>query len=233
MGKLDSLVRHRLTRHLKITMLAGILLLVPVVITYVLLRWVFDFIDGVLQPAISGALGRSIPGLGLVALLVVVYLLGLVWANTLGRRLIETGQETLVHLPVVGTVYAPARQLIESFTGSGASGVKRVVLIEYPREGAWMVGFLTGMTTVEHEISMGIVYVPTAPTPNSGWVALVPLADIYDTDLTVQEAMKLVLSGGISAPSQIERRRLSEPLPEDSTGREIEESPGSGRTPDR
>ena len=113
----------------------------------------------------------------------------------MGRRLIRTVQHYLLNIPVIGAVYSPASKLLESFTGDGVSGFKRVVLVEYPKTDTWMIGFLTGITSVRPVGVMGIVYLPTAPTPNSGWVALVPIHDIYDTPLTIQQAMSLVLSG--------------------------------------
>ena len=133
--------------HVRRTMVEGVLLLVPIVITFVILKWVWDFIDGVLRPSIETTTGVSFPGLGVAALLLLVYVAGLTWELDLGRRLLGTGQRVLMSLPIVRIVYAPARQLIQSFSGSGPSGFKRVVMIEYPRQGTWMLGFLTSITT--------------------------------------------------------------------------------------
>ena len=196
----------RLSAHLARTIGAGLLLLVPVVITYLVLRLLFTSIDDVLQPALEEAFGRRFPGLGAAILVVLVYLAGLVASRVVGRRLIRLGQGLLLRVPVIGSVYSAAKQLIESFSGEAATGFKRVVVIEYPREGLWTIGFLTGTTTDERGQAMGLVYIPTAPTPQSGWVAILPMGQIYDTDLTVGAAMRLVLSGGISAPPRIRKR---------------------------
>jgi uncharacterized membrane protein len=196
--------------HIRRTMAAGVILLIPIVLTYLVMRWVFDFLDGVLKSGIENAAGVAIPGLGVVALLVVVYMLGLIWDYDLGRRIIRTGQTFLIGLPIIGAIYSPARQLIRSFSDSTATGFRRVVVIEYPRPGAWTIGFLTAMTTGKEGMSWGVVYIPTAPTPNSGWVAMVPENDILDTDLSVQDAMTMVLSGGIASPSRIPMRVLGE-----------------------
>ncbi len=195
---------HKLGDHTRGTFVIGGLILVPIAITYVLARWAFDNIDGLLQPALHSALGREIPGLGLITLALLTYLAGLVWRKRLGRRIIGAVQRSLAGIPVIGAVYGPARQLTESFTGKGGAGFKRVVIVEYPKEETWMVGFLTGVSHISPGSALGIVYVPTAPTPNSGWVALIPIHQIYDTTMTVQEAMSMVLSGGIAAPSQID-----------------------------
>ena len=198
----------KLRRHLRRTVVAGILILVPLLVTYLLLRMAFEFIDGVLQPQIASWTGVDVPGIGLGAIVVLLYLIGLLWTRRLGRRLIRTGQHYLLNIPIVGAVYSPARKLIESFSGDGVSGFKRVVLVEYPKSDTWMIGFLTGITSVRPLSVMGIVYLPTAPTPNSGWVALVPIQKVYDTPLTIKEAMSLILSGGIASPLEMELKPL-------------------------
>ena len=149
----------------------------------------------------------------MAALLLLVYVVGLTWELDLGRRLLGSGQRVLMSLPIVKIVYAPARQLIQSFSGSGPSGFKRVVVIEYPRQGTWMLGFLTSITTGKDGVRMGVVYVPTAPTPNSGWVAMLPITEVCDTQLTVQEAMTMVLSGGIATPDEIVMTEFDEHRP--------------------
>lgn len=200
--------RQRVMRHFRRTLIAGLLLLMPVVLTYLVLRLLFNFVDGVLQPGIEKILGSQIPGLGILLLAALVYLVGLVGANFLGKRLIQLVQATLLRVPIINSVYSASKQLIESFSGSGTTGFKRVVAIEYPRPGTWAIGFLTGITTDEDGRSLGIIYIPTAPTPQSGWVAILPTEQIYDTDLSVPIAMRMVLSGGIVAPSQIRKKAL-------------------------
>ena len=198
----------KIAGHIRATLIAGVLILVPIAITYVLLFWVFNSIDGLLAPVVDRSIGRHIPGLGLLVLLIIVYLLGLVWTKRLGRRTIRTLQIFLLKIPLIGAVYGPARKLIESFTGESTAGFKRVVVVEYPKQGTWMIGFLTGISNVVPGTTMGVIYLPTAPTPNSGWVAMVPIQNIYDTTMTVQEAMSMVLSGGISSPVQIDLKPM-------------------------
>ena len=198
----------KIARHVRATLIAGVLILVPIAITYVLLLWVFNSIDGLLAPVVDRSIGRHITGLGLLVLLIIVYLLGLVWTKRLGRRSIRTLQLFLLKVPLIGAIYGPARKLIESFTGESTAGFKRVVVVEYPKQGTWMIGFLTGISNVVPGTTMGVIYLPTAPTPNSGWVAMVPIQNIYDTTMTVREAMSMVLSGGISSPVQIDLKPM-------------------------
>ncbi len=201
-------IGRKIVGHIRGTLIAGVLILVPIVITYVLVVWVFNNIDGLLQPLLERLTDRHIPGLGLLALVIVVYILGLIWTKRLGRRTIRTLQHLLLKIPLIGAVYGPARKLIESFKGDSTAGFKRVVVVEYPKQGTWMIGFLTGIANVVPGTTMGVVYLPTAPTPNSGWVAMVPIQNIYDTTMTVQQAMTMVLSGGISSPVQIDLKPM-------------------------
>ena len=114
----------------------------------------------------------------------------------------------MLNIPVIGPIYLASRKLVESFSGSKETGFKRVVLIQFPREGFWSVGFLTGITQPSDFERKAVVYVPTAPLPNSGFVVLVNLDEVYDTDLKVAEAGQFVLSGGIISPDHITTARL-------------------------
>lgn len=189
--------------HIKKKLISGLFILVPVIMTYVVLSWFFYKVDGLLQPVVGKSIGRDIPGLGFLALLVIIYITGMVGENFLGQRIINLMRSAILKAPVVGTIYSSAKQLIESFSGGENSSFKHVVLIEYPRKGAWTIGFLTGTTVDATGASLSIIYIPTAPTPNSGWVALIPSGEVYYTDLSVSNAMRLVLSGGIMSPDKI------------------------------
>ena len=204
-----------ITKHIRRTFIAGSLLLIPVGLTYLVLRMMFDLVDGVLQPPIRAVLETwglgswAIPGLGVVATILLIYLSGFFFANTLGRTLVGWSQGLVLRVPLIGTVYQATRKLVESFSGSGGTGFKRVVMVQYPRAGAWSIGFLTGTTTRDNDLVLAIVYIPTAPLPNSGWVALIPIEEVYDVDLSIQAAMQLVFSGGIISPISIKSTKLS------------------------
>jgi len=204
--------RRGIARNLRRNLIAGSLLLIPVALTYLVVRFIFDLVDGVLRPAIQWAFQRAgldwtIPGLGVVAMVILVYVAGLALANALGRQMLRWSQEALLRVPLIGTLYSAAKKLVESFSGTGETGFKRVVMIEYPRSGAWTIGFLTGITSTSIG-AMAVIYIPTAPTPNTGWVAIVPVEQVLDTDLTVQTAIQLTFSGGILSPATIKIRKL-------------------------
>ena len=189
--------------HLRKVIVQGLIIVVPLAITFWVLRLVFNLMDGFLGPLIEDTIGRDLPGIGIAAMLLLVYVAGQLWElSRLSRRMIEAIQKWLLSIPIVGAVYSPARQLIDSFSGTSDTGFKRVVMIEYPKAGTWMIGFLTA-TTMTSDGEMGVIYVPTAPTPNSGWVGVVPIDGVYDVDMSVQQAMSMVLSGGIVTPDEI------------------------------
>lgn len=205
MSDRDNSTRSGIGSHFRSSFATGLLVLIPVGITYWVLKLFFDTIDGLLSPAIETIIGQKIPGAGLLILVVLVYIVGLSSKNILGRTLIETAQNVVLRIPIVNSIYSPARQLIASFTGGSGTGFKRVVIVEYPRVGAWTIGFLTGTTVDETGQDLAIVYIPTAPTPNSGWVAIFPAEQVHDTDMKVQMAIRMVLSGGIVTPEKIVR----------------------------
>ena len=207
--------------HLRKVMAEGLIIVVPLAITFWVLRLVFNLMDGFLGPLIEDTIGRNLPGIGIVAMLLLVYVAGQLWElSRLSRRMIEGIQSWLLSIPIVGAVYSPARQLIDSFSGTSDTGFKRVVLIEYPKAGTWMIGFLTA-TTMTKDGEMGVIYVPTAPTPNSGWVGVVPINGIHDVDMSVRQAMSMVLSGGIVTPDEITMTHISPSQLSDETSDKV------------
>ncbi|MBI4329312.1 MAG: DUF502 domain-containing protein [Chloroflexi bacterium] len=194
--------------HLEQTFLAGLLLVIPVAATLTVLVFLFMVIDGLLQPWISFLVGQRIPGVGLLVLLLLIYLVGLFTANVLGRRLVTFAQESLLRVPLVNTFYAAAKGLAEVLTRiNQTSGGRRVVLLEFPRLGSWTIGFRMGTTKGAAGEPMAVVYIPSVPTPQTGWVAILPVDQVYDTDLTFQEAMAFVFSAGAVTPASLKSQR--------------------------
>ena len=200
-------------QHISRMILAGFLIMIPFVLTYMFAKFLVDIIDGVLAPYISLFFGgKRIYGLGVLALMIVVYIVGLLSTRYFGQKIGDAIQNFVLRMPVVGSLYSSARRLIESLAGTkddDSTGFKRVVMIEHPRRGMWCIGFLTSIIQVAKSQKMATVYIPTAPTPNSGFVVIVPYNEINDTDLSVQEAMSMVLSGGIIAPESFNTKTIT------------------------
>ena len=200
-------------QHISRMILAGFLIMIPFVLTYMFAKFLVDIIDGVLAPYISLFFGgKRIYGLGVLALMIVVYIVGLLSTRYFGQKIGDAIQNFVLRMPVVGSLYSSARRLIESLAGTkddDSTGFKRVVMIEHPRRGMWCIGFLTSIIQVSKSQKMATVYIPTAPTPNSGFVVMVPYNEINDTDLSVQDAMSMVLSGGIIAPESFNTKTIT------------------------
>ena len=138
-----------------------------------------------------------------------ILLIGLMARNIVGRWLLEFGEGTLLRIPLAGSVYKTLKQLLETFLqGSGGNRFRRVVLVEYPREGLYAVGFVTGTigTAVQADFqeSMLSVFIPTAPNPTTGWYAVVPERLVKDIDLSVEDAFRTIISAGIVSPDERE-----------------------------
>ena len=211
-----QLMGPTLVGHARLSLITGTIFLIPVALTYLIVRFLFDAVDGVLQPLGEWVfeqfgLDWTLPGLGLVLAVILAYFAGALVALRLGRRLVVRGQGAARRVPFVGTIYSAATELVESFSGTKETGFKRVVLIEFPRDGVWSLGFLTDIATVREGERMAVVYVPTAPLPSSGFMALIPLENVLDTDLTVPAAMQMVFSAGIVSPESIHTSKIDVP----------------------
>lgn len=194
--------------YIRNVFIQGLLVVVPIALAFWVLRFIYNIVNGIAGSAandlLESWLGFRIPGIGVVIMILLVLIIGLLMQGRTGRWFVNGTQALLMRIPIVKAIYGPAQQLFDSFTGKSDSGFKRVVLIEYPKAGTWMVGFLTATTLVDGQ-EMGIVYVATAPTPNSGWVAVVPIEEVYDVDMEVGDAMNLIFSGGIKAPAEVQK----------------------------
>jgi uncharacterized membrane protein len=190
--------------------LVGIAFLAPFVITYVVLAFLFGFARDVFEPLFREWFGKDIPGLGFAILIGTPLLFGALALHFLGTRAMVAIESTAARLPIVGPVFAISHQMVSAFGGGEETGFQKVVSIEYPRKDMWSFGFLTRIVEYEDGRQLAMVYIPTTPTPNSGILVLVPLADVRQTDLRVNDLMKTVLSAGVAAPDVIRTAPLSE-----------------------
>ncbi len=191
---------RRIVRHFERTLGAGVLVMLPIGITILVLKFVFDMLNPILEPAIAHTPGPVIPGAGLIALLIVIYIVGLVAAFVLGRRLIAIGHRIVEVIPVVKGIYSTTRTAVQLLSSNGSSSEQQysgVVLIEFPRPGIRSIGLITSrMADVDGEEILA-VYIPTTPIPSSGFLVIVPVDQVTFTEMSVEEAMSVVISGGI------------------------------------
>jgi len=198
--------------------LSGMLVVVPLILTYVVLRFLFEIIDGILSPYLAGLLGYSIPGLGIISTVLIIILTGFFVRSIVGASIYKHGDNLLTKLPIVRIFYLAAKKLIEALTLPSNEAFKEVVMFEYPRRGIWVIGFLTSkikfVTGSDNKhVELVGVFVPSTPTPVSGIVIFTPREDIAPLDISVEEGLKLIVSGGIVAPPVI-RKRVDQPYAE-------------------
>src|SRR5678816_899873 len=184
--------------------IAGFFVMIPLVISVAALVWIFGIIDGFTAPVSERVLGRTIPGLGLLITLLVVLLAGILTTNVIGRRVLARTESWLMKVPVFRTVYAPVKQLVVAFSPDNEYGFKRVVMVEDPNRGMLM-GFLTKEFTVERGTgpeALVAVYVPTNHL-YLGDIVLCPRNRVFFPDVTVEEGIRIFLTGGMSLPGRI------------------------------
>ena len=195
-----------LGRHVRSTLLAGVLIVVPVVVTAWLLRFVFDLFDPVLGEHLDRLPGAYVPGVGIVALIVIVYFAGLVTTHVLGRQLMNLVHNAVDLVPVVRSVYRTARQATEVLSMVGSEDSKyggTVVLVDFPSRGLKSIGLVTARLKDQDGNPLVAVYMPTAPLPTGGFLVLVPEEHATPIDMPVEDAMKLIVSAGIMSPESI------------------------------
>ncbi len=194
-------------QRLRRTIMAGLTIIAPLWVTGWVLKTLFNWADGFSAPLIRqvakpfGYPEFHIPGLGFVLTFIILWVVGALAANVVGRSLWQFARETLEGLPLVRTIYAPVHQLMETLTSPGKAGFEKVVLVEYPRTGIWTLGFLASDVPREAEAAPAhSIFVPTAPNPTTGFMLIVPPEQLRPTDLSIEEALKMIVSAGVVVP---------------------------------
>jgi uncharacterized membrane protein len=200
--------RRTLIASLRATFFRGIGIIVPLALTFWVFRALWDWVDGILSPFLESWIGRSIPGLGLISMLVIIMLVGLLTRNLVGKLLFAWFEDVLLKIPLVRSVYSAIKDLVGAFAMGGKSKTfRQVIMFEYPRPGLYCIGFVTNeMSYVgqQGEVKEFFnVYIPNPPNPTSGFLCLVPKEEAIQLDLSVEEGLKLVLSGGIIVPGEL------------------------------
>lgn len=192
---------EKLVRHLKAKFITGLFVVIPLGITVFILKFLFNFADGILGSYLDSIfsgyiLNREyhVPGLGILTGAVVIYLSGVLATNVMGTRMLRWWDELLSRIPLVKSIYSSSKQLTQVFK-EGKTSYRRAVFVEWPREGVRAVGFVTGEVERAGE-KLVVVYVPTMPNPTSGFALFFRECDVHESGMTVEEAVKFVVSGG-------------------------------------
>lgn len=212
-------------RMLRRYLLEGLAVVGPIGLTLFVLRWIFVQLDGILGEFLYSAIGRTVPGLGLAALLVLLIVTGWVTHRAVGARLLRAWDEFLEQVPVARRIYRASRRVVRTVLGRERYAFQEVVLFEYPSAGRWAIGFLTGagprLATERFGEEAVTVYMPTAPNPMSGYLAVVPRSSLTPLPLSAEEAFTYVLSCGAVSPE-----RAAEVLASAGGGSEADPDPG-------
>jgi len=189
--------------------ITGLLIWIPVVITIWVLEVIVTTLDLTLvllpetwQP--KELIGRTIPGLGVLLTLFVLFLTGLLTRNFIGERLVSVWESLLGRIPIVRSIYSSVKQVSDTILSPNGQAFRQALLIQYPRAGIWTIAFQTGVPAPEVQrliqSDMVAVYVPTTPNPTSGFFLMLPRAEVIELDMSVDEALKYVVSMGVVAP---------------------------------
>ena len=192
---------HKIKTNFKNNLLSGLVLTIPLFITIIVLRAIFNLFDDLILPVVQKYLDVNIPGLGIFIGLILIYFVGMITKNFFAKKAIERGEKILTRIPIAKTVYSSVKQILMTISGPGKTSFKKVLLVEYPRKGIYSVGFLNGEIYNESENKILLsVLVVTSVNPTSGFLILVPPEEAMFTKTSVEEAMKLIVSGGIVTP---------------------------------
>ena len=201
--------RGDMWNEIRKTLLAGLLVLAPITLTIYIFYHLFRILDGLLKDSVTRFLVEQIglthldtpvPGLGLLAFFILLLLTGIIARNFIGKKLITVGDHIVAKIPLISRIYIAIREISEAILSEKREVFKKAVLIEYPRKGLYSIAFFTqdtkGVVQETLEDDVVSVFLPTTPNPTSGYLLFVPKTDIVELDMSVEEALKLIISGG-------------------------------------
>ena len=181
---------------------AGLFAIVPLALTFYIIKIIIVFLDQLTAPILE-KIKLEIPGFGLILTLLIIFSLGIFVTNVLGRRLFSWTERLISSIPLVNNIYNTLKQITNAFSGATQTeNYQRVIYIQYPRKELWTISFVTGESVDGSGKEYYHIFVPTTPNPTSGVFIIVPKKDAIEADLTVEEGLKAVISGGLLAPKQ-------------------------------
>lgn len=191
--------------------LAGLLISIPAITTFLIIWWFFEFVDGLLKPFYYKILGYHVKGLGFVSAIILIFIIGLITTNVIGRKIIEFLEKILLKIPLLKGIYTSIKQLVDAFSPERqGSAFKKFVIVEYPKKGVYVFGFLTKEHTIKSEKGGGETFLKAVYIPTNllyfGEIALFRDEEVLYTDIPIEEGVKIILSGGIATPQMIKTK---------------------------
>ncbi len=183
--------------------LSGVLVVVPFILTFIVLRFLFQAVDGILEPVLHNLLGYYRTGLGVLTTVLIILLAGILTRNLLGARIYRVGERLFARMPLIRPIYSASKQLLEAVTHADKKSFQEVALIEYPRKDVYALCFVSKrvhIASAEGGGEFASCFVPSTPTPVSGMVIMVPIDQVMTLDMSIEDGIKFLVSGGVASP---------------------------------
>jgi uncharacterized membrane protein len=190
-------------RKLRRYFITGFLISIPLGASIIILVWIFNTVDNLLQPLITDIWGHTIPGVGFGVTVVLIFLVGVIASNILGKRLIRYGESLIGRVPIFRQLYSTIKHIVDSFSAPNKTSFLQVVLVEFPRKGMRAIGFVTNESTDKSGQKLVNVLIPNSPNPMSGFLEIVKEKEVVRTKISVDQALQMIVSAGRMTPEGV------------------------------
>ena len=192
---------NSITQNFRSKLFAGLATLLPLYLTFFVIKFLFVTLEEMSDPLLK-RFNLEIPGLGIILTIVLIYILGFLVTNFLGRKIFNLGEQIVKKVPIVNIIYTTLKQITDTFTKGSTDGFEGAVYIQYPRQGLWTMAFISGESKTKVGVPYYHLFVPTTPNPTSGFFLMIPQADTVATGMSVEDGLKTIISGGLLAPEE-------------------------------
>ena len=192
---------NSITQNFRSKIFAGLAALLPLYLTFFVIKFLFVTLEEMSDPILK-RFNLDIPGLGIILTVLLIYILGFLVTNFLGRKIFNIGEQIVKKVPIVNMIYTTLKQITDTFTKGSTDAFEGAVYIQYPRQGLWTVAFISGESKTKDGVPYYHLFVPTTPNPTSGFFLMIPQADTVATGMSVEDGLKTIISGGLLAPDE-------------------------------
>tara|TARA_Y100001970_G_C14063126_1_gene765255 strand:+ start:372 stop:974 length:603 start_codon:yes stop_codon:yes gene_type:complete len=191
---------YSLIKNVKTKFFAGLVALIPMVLTFYVLRFIYILMNQISAPIVKKYFDLEIPLLGISGMIIFIYLLGIIVTNLIGVKILELGEIILRKVPLVSTIYVTFKQITNTLTLNNNQSFQGTVYIEYPKKNLWTIAFISGSSKNNNNNEYYHLFVPTTPNPTSGFFIVIRKNKTIPTGLSVENSLKTIISGGLLAP---------------------------------
>ena len=192
---------NSITQNFRSKLFAGVATLLPLYLTFFVIKFLFVTLEEMSDPLLK-RFNLDIPGLGIILTVLLIYILGFLVTNFLGRKIFNIGERIVKKVPIVNMIYTTLKQITDTFTKGSTDAFEGAVYIQYPRQGLWTMAFISGESKTKDGVPYYHLFVPTTPNPTSGFFLMIPQADTVATGMSVEDGLKTIISGGLLAPEE-------------------------------